>query len=79
MNIYLIERTMSVDYDEYDSVVVIANSEEEAKDVQPDHPRGHQYVWYYENEKESLKVTKIGVADCSYKSPKIILASFNAG
>jgi hypothetical protein len=40
-NLYLIERNDRCGYDEYDSAVVVADSEEEAKTINPD----DNYLW----------------------------------
>ncbi len=90
MNIYLVERTAPWGYDEFDAIVIIANNEEEAKSLKfplslaPNKPLLAVYLadldnWYPPEEKDSLRVTKIGHADPSYTTPTIVLASFNAG
>jgi len=88
MNIYLIERTTPHDYDEYDSAVVIAKDEEEARATSPsmdpadiqqvvpaltaECPRFDSWVG-----QDAVKVTLIGL---SYtQGRKVICASFNAG
>ena len=43
-NLYLVQRTGSVDYDEYDSCVVVANTVDEAKSICPN----GGYVWNQE-------------------------------
>lgn len=64
MKIYLIERTDSVGYDEYDSWVVVAHSPKEAKKL---------CTWYEDNPKVKVRQIKIG------KRARTILGSFNAG
>lgn len=48
-NLYLIERNDVWSYDEYDSAVVVADTEEEAKATHPDQDKvwdGDKGVWY---------------------------------
>lgn len=93
MNLYRIYRTDKVGYDEYDSAVVAAESEQDAKDQ---HPDGSSY---WKNECwRSLRVdgTEIDWGDSSWTHPNqisvellgtakegtergVIVASFNAG
>ena len=82
MNIYFVSQGFHKGYDTYDSMVVIAESEEDAKTI---HPRGG--VWkptdgYGEYEPwspiEHLEVELIGVANEKQKRG-VICASFNAG
>lgn len=86
MNLYL----LSVDeytYDEYDSFVVVAKSEEDAKNYLP--TRGLKrddkldplaYMYDLENWKDVLKVKVefIGIAPTTTKEGRIIISSFNA-
>lgn len=90
-NIYLVERTDGCSYDEYDSFVVIAKTEKEAREI---HPRGHKVgvcsytgkpephplfdSWVKVDEIDSLDVTLVGKAAKGQK-PGIVLSSFNAG
>jgi hypothetical protein len=78
MKLYLLSRTDRVDYDEYDSFVVAAESEEEALKW---FPRGNKSATneYYDGwvSKEDLKIECIGESNSSVE--KVILASFNAG
>lgn len=67
MRLYLVERTDSVDYDEYDSCVVSAVSECAAKYEATE-------LW---SKYSPVKVKYIGVADST--EPGVIHSSFNAG
>lgn len=77
--IYLIEQDENTGYDTYDAAVVVAKSEEDARDM---HPSGGKSDWTSWNtwcfSRDSVHVTLIGKADPS--QPRgVILASFNAG
>lgn len=81
MNLYLLEQDVNMDWDTYDSVIVCAESEEEAVKIHPDGEIwGTVYRWDYTwAENPSLvKCRKIGVADKSIEKG-VVLASFNAG
>lgn len=82
MNIYLIERPDSVDYDEYDSAVVYAFSEEEARKIHPSGNLNSIELDIYDGwiPSEEVKVTLLGVASepITLKS-SVICASFNEG
>jgi hypothetical protein len=88
MNLYLIKQNINNDYDTYDSAIVAATSEEEARTI---HPAGHrwvsetkrwntdwhdQYSWVYP---ENVEVQLIGISTSDAKAGDVILASFNAG
>ena len=80
MNLYLISQSVNNGYDTYDSAVVCAESEEEARSI---HPNG-DLDWNGGNgpygtwcNKDSVSVQLIGSAIDQQKG--IILASFNAG
>ena len=63
MNLYKIKRTDSVGYDEYDSAVVVAPNEDEARKI---HPARYQHLastWTdWTNQPETLKVEYVGKA-----------------
>jgi hypothetical protein len=76
MNIYLLDRTDKVDYDQYDSFVVVAKSPKQARDYVRSIHKPDRYscdCWSDDN-----KAQLIGTTD-KYVSPEIILGSFNAG
>jgi hypothetical protein len=68
MNIYLVSRTDEVDWDEYDSVVVVAETPKEARKIAP----VDDGTW------KNLSVKLIGSAKMGIKKG-IILESYNAG
>lgn len=83
MNLYLIEQDAHDDYDTFDSAVVAAETEDEARDMNPGGGEkidwskpDHYFSWCYA--REQVKVTLIGVAVPFTKSGPIV-ASFNAG
>lgn len=65
MKIFLIKRTDKIDYDEYDSFVVIAKNKKHAIELIK--------ISYFIEENTYCKEIKIG------KKGKIILGSYNAG
>ena len=81
MNLYLISQDYNNDYDTYDSAVVAANDEEEARMM---HPGGHEnwdgierkYGSWVNSDKVSVRF--IGDA-ISGTAKGVICASFNAG
>ena len=90
MEIYLLTQSSNRGYDTYDSCVVIASSPEKAKLM---HPRGDYswtgHVWKFGEgswcfddrtwaNPEDISVEWIGTAPPD-ATPKVILASFNAG
>ena len=82
MNIYLLGRTTLAGYDNYDSAVVVAESEEQEKSI---HPNGTgnpvtNSVAAYETwvPIEQVSVELIGTAK-PYVPGGVICASFNAG
>ena len=88
MNIYKIFQSENNDYDTFDSAIVAAESEEEARDMDPKSEWGNDPLkvnwncnsrrssWAFNREK--VNVEYIGVAKEDTKAG-IILASFNAG
>jgi hypothetical protein len=72
LKIFLIERTDIIDYDEYDSFVVIASNR--LKAIETTLPTWGE--WKVDTTK--LKVTNLGIARSQIKSG-IVLGSFNAG
>lgn len=82
MNLYLLSQDVNDDYDTYDSVVVAAPSEAEARFI---HPAPYKKNWNGLGEEydtwchaADVRVTLIGVALESQEAG-VILASFNAG
>lgn len=80
MKIYLIKQDINTMYDTYDSAVVVAESEDDARTI---HPSNHSdswssNTWVLKNEIDKIEVTYIGEADIT-QNRGVILASFNAG
>jgi hypothetical protein len=84
MNIYLVERTDSVNYDEYDSFVCYAENEQKAIETFPKNNKSFSdydefyNCWIEISKIDTLKVTLVG-AHNGIKTPSVILSSFNAG
>lgn len=83
MNIYLVESGL-FNYDTYDSFVCIAESEDEARNLDPN--GNGVFNWEKESQNlysswvsspDALKVTCLGTSN--EEKARIILASFNAG
>ena len=78
MNLYLVSQGVNSDYDTYDSFVVAAESENDARAI---HPSGR--AWNGKNDdgdwcaKEDVAVTLVGKAAKLVKG--VVCASFNAG
>ena len=80
MNLYLLSQTVNDDYDTYDSCVVAALSEDDARTIHPyDSPYKDESwdasTWASPND---VMVAFVGVADSSI-ARGVICASFNAG
>lgn len=77
MNIYLIERKGTIDYDEYDSAVVCAESEKDARNTHPsgDNKYFSDSTW---DSPENIKVKLLGLASEDINEG-VIVASFNVG
>jgi hypothetical protein len=73
MNIYKLSQTVNNDYDTYDSAVVVAESEEAARETILPYP---EYSWA---QPADITVELIGIALLSYTEGTILCASFNAG
>lgn len=93
MKLYLVERTDDVGYDDYDSFVCWANSDEEARWLAPD-PEYHMwkdgvYCYSYREQEpvnmeysswtKDPKTLKVWELTRPPKEPAIVLASYNAG
>jgi hypothetical protein len=92
MKLYIISRTSSPGFDAYDSAVVAAHNEEEARNM---HPNGDVWVGrgYYTDgivdgqwnsidlwvEPENVVVEYIGEASETIKKPCVVVSSYNAG
>lgn len=74
MNLYLLTQDENTGYDTYDSCVVVANNEEEARIISPS--RFDNRTW---TSSENVKVLLIGKAHKDMILGKVVCASFNAG
>ena len=89
MNLYLVSRTETIGYDEYDAFVCAAESEEQARKMLPfdeelvreeaEENIRNLTIWEWTKDLNKIKVEYIGKADEKYTKPTVILASFNAG
>lgn len=78
MNLYLISQEHNTDYDTFDSAVVCAETEDEARLIRPDgyDPTDTDYDCWAAPAYVTVKY--LGIADPSIE-PGLVLASFNAG
>jgi len=85
MKLYVISQSENNDYDTYDSAVVCAENEEEARKI---HPSEYAEDKWWEKPKDPYSpwATKLENVDVKYigeategVEPGIIIASFNAG
>ena len=89
LKLYRISQTVNTGYDTFDSAVVVAESEEDARLV---HPDGIGAKWDGETWKskrtmgmqtwcapEDVQVEFVGIADERFKAGDVVCASFNAG
>lgn len=84
MYLYLIKQDVNNNYDTYDSAIVIATSEEEAKTIHPDGSRWDGISWAGFRpdgswcNPENITVRLIGFPS-SGEVGDVVVASFNAG
>lgn len=81
MKLWLISQDMVSGYDTFDSAVVAAETEEDARNT---HPATYKRDWDGNEtstwcSKEHVDVQFIGVTDRQYNNKTVICASFNAG
>lgn len=82
MNLYLISQNKNQNYDTYDSAVVVAGTEDAAKNIHPDGSgSGLEEKAYstWVGKAEYVIAVKIGIADEGEAPGSVICASFNAG
>lgn len=95
MNIYLVSRTDNIGYDEYDSIVVAAESEEDARIIDPSDFSGHvdnlrgtydadgKYISCHDNWPMRSNVHELEVKKVGVADANVIrgliLSSYNAG
>lgn len=82
MKLYLLSQTENNDYDTFDSCVVCAESEEDAKSIMPNHGKGQPFNSEEYNgwasSIENVRCVEIGTAN-EDQERGVIVASFNAG
>lgn len=76
MNLYLLKQDANYNYDTYDSLVVAANSVEDARMITPDAVPWSGSTWV--KDPKDVKVEFIGVA-APQTVRGIVLGSYNAG
>jgi len=89
LKLYRISQAVNTEYDTYDSAVVVAENEEDARRI---HPDGTGAKWSGETWEAAsvtgiwtwcppkhVKVEFVGVPDDRFKSEDVVCASFNAG
>ena len=80
MKLYKLTQDINTGYDTYDSCVVVADNEDEARLIRPDRDewveRYQSVYWAYKP--EEVTVEEIGTTD-KYDKPQLICSSFNAG
>lgn len=84
MNLYLIYQSVNNDWDTYDSAVVLAETEEEARMTHPQYPDGDGTGRSTDSwcAAADVQVTLLGLADDALvdtAKSRVICASFNAG
>jgi len=81
MKLYKISQDTNYGYDTYDSAVVCAENEDEARKIKPYYPEESNYIydtaWVGEKNIHTIKVEYLGEADKKIKKG-LIIASFNA-
>ena len=77
MNIYLISQDVNNEYDTFDSAVVVASTEEEARKTHPSSCSDSVEVWA---EPKDVHVMLIGKANVyASEELEVVCSSFNAG
>lgn len=79
LKLWLLTQDIETDYDTYDSCVVVASNEEEAKHITPDLSWERTRFHSWAHEPSQVKAKQIGIALDDQEAGSIILASFNAG
>jgi hypothetical protein len=84
MNIYLVSQNINNGYDTYDSIVVVAATEDEARLITPSGKPWSDYNdyrgdWVRTEDVYRIKVVLLGTAEPHLLPGTVLLASFNAG
>jgi hypothetical protein len=72
MNIYLIWQNEVRGYDTYDSAVVVAESEEEAKEIHPSEVLGWESSGCWATSPDNVRVGLIGKAEETYTESGVV-------
>lgn len=79
MKLYLLSQSENDGYDTFDSCVVCAESEEDAKTITPDgHPMIPNAYATWASDVSNVQCQEIGEAN-AFQQRGVIIASFNAG
>lgn len=82
MKIFKISQTRYNYYDTYDSAIVVAEDEDDARTIHPDDrriPMRGLFHYSWANDPADVTVEYIGEADSKYIQAEVICSSFNAG
>lgn len=78
MKLYKLTQDTHAGYDTYDSCVVVAENEDEARLIRPCWSDWDDISSSWANNPEEVAVEEIGTTD-KFDKPQVICASFNAG
>jgi hypothetical protein len=76
-NLYLLEQNVNCDYDTYDACIVVADTPEDAVQINPSGPWGQSYT-SWASKPEQVEATYLGEAEPSLEAGYVVLSSFNA-
>ena len=83
MNLYMISQNDNTGYDTYDSAVVCAEDENEAKKISPSPVSGQEHNFSRDNFSWASSIDRVDVEFVGIAGPNqkkgLILSSFNAG
>jgi hypothetical protein len=79
MKIYRLTQSENIGYDTYDTIIVVASTEEKAKQITPNSDSGFSDVWgSWASSPDKVTAELIGTTTL-FKAGTILCASFNAG
>lgn len=88
MKLWLLTQEIATGYDTYDSCVVVADTEELAKDMHPctydnrflsEQKNENQPTWYWDWAQNLADVTATCLGDALDPTRRVVCSSFNAG
>lgn len=80
LKLFLVSQDVNRDYDTYDSFVVVAYSEDEARQVHPsEYSEWGESFSTWADSPEQVKVEEIGIAHGHLKAGQRVCCSYNAG